>query len=115
MGLSRHDINLIRKIVIESCKIPDLKSINISATHTHSAVDTLGLWGEKIYKCGRNEAFMEKLRRKTAEAIISSYENRADGKLFYSVNKTQDMQFDCRTPDTFDSNLTKIRFESFDG
>ena len=25
------------------------------------------------------------------------------------------MQFDCRTPDTFDSNLTKLRFESLDG
>lgn len=115
VGISRHDINLIRKTVIESGKIPCLKSINISATHSHSAVDTQGLWGEKIFRCGRNEAFMEKLRRKTADAIISAYENRADGRLFYSVKKTEDMQFDCRTPDTYDSNLTKIRFESFDG
>ena len=115
VGMSRHDINLIRKTVIDSGKIPNLKSINISATHTHSAVDTQGLWGEKIYKCGRNEAFMDKLRKKTAQAIIASYENRSDGKLYYSVKKTQDMQFDCRTPDTYDRNLTKIRFESFDG
>lgn len=115
VGISRHDINLIRKIVIESGKIPCLKSINISATHSHSAVDTQGLWGEKIFRCGRNEEFMERLRRKTADAIISAYANRADGRLFYSVKKTEDMQFDCRTPDTYDSNLTKIRFEAFDG
>lgn len=115
VGISRHDINRIRKIVIKSGKIPNLKSINICATHSHSAIDTQGLWGEKIYKCGRDEDFMEHLREKTAHAIISAYENRTDGRLFYAVKKTEGLQFDCRTPDTYDPNLTKIRFESFDG
>lgn len=115
VGISRKDINRIRKIVIESGKIPNLKSINICATHSHASIDTQGLWGEKIYKSGRNEEFMRQLHIKTANAIISAYENRADGRLFYAVKKTQDLQFDCRTPDTFDPNLTKIRFESFDG
>ena len=115
VGISRRDINVIREIVITSGRIPRLKSINICATHSHSAIDTQGLWGEKIYKCGRDEKFMASLCQKTADAIISAYENRADGKLFYSVKKTEGLQFDCRTPDTYDSNLTKIRFESFDG
>ncbi|MBQ8227989.1 MAG: hypothetical protein IJZ88_03150 [Clostridia bacterium] len=114
VGISRKDINRIRKIVIESGEIPLLKSLNICATHSHSAVDTQGLWGEKIYKCGRDEKFMERLCRLTAQAIISAYKNRADGKMFYSVTKTDGLQFDCRTPDTFDSNLTVIRFKSFD-
>lgn len=115
VGISRRDINRIRKLVIDSRKIPDIKSVNICATHSHSAIDTQGLWGEKIYKCGRDEGFMEQLRRKTADAIISAYENRSDGRMFYSVKKTEGLQFDCRTPDTYDSDLTKIRFESFDG
>lgn len=115
VGISRKDINIIRKTVLESGKIPKLKSINICATHTHSAIDTQGLWGEKIYKCGRDEAFMKRLRLLTAKAIIEAYEKRADGRLFYSVRKTEGLQFDCRTPDTYDSNLTKIRFEAFDG
>ena len=72
VGISRKDINDIRKIVIESKKIPKIKSINISATHTHSAIDTQGLWGEKLYKSGRNEEFMASLKEKTAQAIISS-------------------------------------------
>ena len=115
VGISRKDINDIRKLVIESGRIPSLKSINISATHSHSAIDTQGLWGEKIYKSGRNEAFMDKLKRKTAEAIISAYENRKNGKLFFSKTETEDMQFDCRTPDTYDKNLTRIRFAAEDG
>lgn len=114
VGISRKDINDIRKLVIESKAIPCLKSINISATHSHSAIDTQGLWGEKIYKSGRNEEFMKALKEKTAEAIINAYKNRKNGRLFYSVIETEDMQFDCRTPDTYDRNLTKIRFEAFD-
>ncbi len=114
VGLSRKDINEIRKAVIESKKIPGLKSINICATHTHSAVDTQGLWGEKLLKSGRNEAFMKRLHQKTAQMIINAYENRCDGKLYYSVVKTENLQFDCRTPKTFDSNLTHISFEPFD-
>lgn len=115
VGISRKDINRIRKIVIESGKIPSLKSINICATHSHSAIDTQGLWGEKIFKCGRDEDFMNRLRKRTADAIIKAYENRTDGRMFYSVKKSEDLQFDCRTPDTYDPNITKIRFESFDG
>lgn len=114
VGISRKDINDIRKAVIESGKIPSLKSINISATHSHSAVDTQGLWGEKLFKCGKNEAFMEKLKAKTAEAVVAAYENRKDGRLFFAVKETEDMQFDCRTPETYDRNLTRIRFEAFD-
>lgn len=114
VGISRKDINDIRKLVIESKKIPTLKSISVTATHSHSAVDTQGLWGEKLYKSGRDEAFMEKLKSKAAKAIIDAYENRKDGRMLYAVTETQDMQFDCRTPDAYDKNLTRIRFEAFD-
>ncbi len=114
VGISRKDINDIRKLVIESKKIPALKSISVAATHSHSAVDTQGLWGEKLFKSGRNEAFMQKLKAKAADAIIAAYENRKDGKLFYAVTETVDMQFDCRTPIAYDKNLTRIRFEAFD-
>lgn len=114
VGISRKDINDIRKAVIESGSIPNLKSINITATHTHSGVDTQGLWGEKLFKCGKNEAFMKKLKKLTAKAIIEAYENRKNGKLFYAKAETENMQFDCRTPETYDRNLTRIRFEAFD-
>lgn len=110
VGISRKDINDIRKLVLESKKIPELKSINICATHSHAAIDTQGLWGEKLYKSGKNEQFMAKLKKRTADAIITAYENRRNGKLYMAVKETEDLQFDCRTPDTFDSNLTRLRF-----
>ncbi len=112
VGISRRDINDIRKIVIESKEIPHLKSISICSTHSHSSIDTQGLWGEKFYKSGRNEEFMQSLKQKTAQAIISSYKNRTNGRLFYSVIKTEDLQCDYREPHVYDRSLTKIRFES---
>lgn len=115
VGFSRHDVNDIRRLVIESGKVQNVKSISVCATHSHSAVDTQGLWGEKFYKSGKNAEYMSFLKEKAAQAIISAYLNRTQGKLFYSVFATEDMLYDHRKPDCFDKNLTKITFKSFDG
>lgn len=110
VGMSRKDINDIRKLVLESNVFGKLKSLNICCTHSHSAIDTQGLWGEKIYKSGKNEEFMNELKKKTANAIIESYKNRTDGKLYFSKIETEDLQYDCRTPETYDRNLNRIHF-----
>lgn len=115
VGISRADINDIRQTVIESGRIPDLKSINICATHTHSAVDTQGLWGSAFYSDGKNEEFMNTLKQKTAEAIIKAYEARTDGALYFGTAEAEDMQADTRTPIDYDSTVTSIRFAPADG
>lgn len=115
VGISRADINDIRKLVIESGKIPSLKSINICATHTHSAVDTQGLWGSAFYSDGKNEEFMQSLKEKTAEAIISAYNARENGKLYFGTAEADGLQTDTRTPVDYDSTVTSIRFAPSDG
>lgn len=110
VGISRKDINEIRMLALESGKLGKMKSINISSTHTHAGVDTQGLWGEKIYKCGRDEAFMANLKKQAAAAIVAAYENRKDGKLYMGYTEVEDMQADVRTPETYDKNLTRFRF-----
>ena len=115
VGISRKDINEIRKIVIESGKIPNLKSINICATHTHSAIDTQGLWGKNFFSDGKNEEFMNSLKAKTAEAIISAYNNRKDGGLYFGTAESEGLLIDTRNPDDYDATLTRIRFDPSDG
>ncbi len=110
VGMSRKDINDIRMYALESGKLGKVKSINVASTHTHAGIDTQGLWGEKIYKTGKNEEFMENLKRKAAQAIVSAYESRKDGKLYMGYVETEDMQADVRTPVTYDKNLTRFRF-----
>lgn len=115
VGISRADINDIRQKVIESGKIPGLKSINICATHTHSAVDTQGLWGKNFLSDGKNDVFMDSLKEKTASAIIASYKARENGRLYFGTAEADGLQEDTRTPIDFDTTVTSIRFEPADG
>ncbi len=115
VGISRKDINDIRKIVIESGKIPDLKSINICATHTHSAIDTQGLWGKNFFSDGKNEEFMNHLKELTAKAIIDAYSARKDGSLYLGTAETEGLLTDTRTPIDYDATITRIRFDPADG
>lgn len=111
VGISRKDINDIRKLVIESGEIPSLKSINICATHSHSAIDTQGLWGKNFLSDGKNEGFMQSLKEKTANAIINAYKARENGKLFFGTAEAEGMQADTRTPIDYSNIVTSIRFE----
>ncbi len=111
VGISRHDINDIRKLVVESGEIPSLKSINICSTHSHSAIDTQGLWGKNFLSDGKNENFMKSLKEKTADAIIKAYKAREDGKLFFGTAEAEEMQADTRTPIEYSNIITSIRFE----
>lgn len=115
VGISRNDINDIRKIVIESGKIPNLKSINICATHTHSAIDTQGLWGKNFLSDGKNEEFMNSLKEKTANAIIAAYYARKDGNLYFGTAESEGLLTDTRTPIDYDATVTSIRFDPEDG
>lgn len=114
VGISRSDINDIRQKVIESGEIPSLKSINICATHSHSAVDTQGLWGKAFYSDGKNDDFMIELKEKTASAIIDAYRERKNGNLYFGTIEAEGLQTDTRTPVDFDSTITSIRFSPFD-
>lgn len=115
VGISRKDINDIRKIVIESGKIPNLKSINICATHTHSAIDTQGLWGKNFFSDGKNEEFMNRLKELTAKAIIDAYNARKDGSLYFGTAESEGLLTDTRTPIDYDATITRLRFDPADG
>ncbi len=110
VGISRKDINDIRNLVLESGKLGKVKSINICSTHTHAGIDTQGLWGKKIYKSGKDKAFMDNLKKTAAQAVITAFERRKDGRLFMGYTIVEDMQADVRTPITYDKNLTRFRF-----
>ncbi len=115
VGISRKDISDIRKIIIESGKIPSLKSISICATHTHSAIDTQGLWGKNFFSDGKNAEFMNELKTKTADAIIAAYSARKDGSLYFGTAESEGLLTDTRTPIDYDATITRIRFDPADG
>ena len=104
LGVTSTDIRTIRKAIIEYCEEQDIKvaSINISATHAHSALDTQGVSTEFFRKlfgsfwcnligCDGTlvgletaEMFKEHFISVSIEAIKEAFSKTEAGRLYFS-------------------------------
>ncbi len=104
LGVTSTDTRTIRKAVLEYCESQGIKvaSINISATHAHSALDTQGVSTEFFKKLAgsfwRNlfgiegtmagletaEFFKQHFIQVSVEAIKEAFGNMEEGKLYFS-------------------------------
>lgn len=104
LGVTSTDVRTIRKAILEFCKKEGVKvsSINISATHAHSALDTQGVSTEFFKKLlgsfwcniiGFNgpmagletaESFKQHFISVSVEAIKEAFGNIEEGKLYFS-------------------------------
>lgn len=132
VGISNTDVRTIRARLADFAKENNIASINISAIHCHSAIDTQGLWGElpEIIKTnvkairsnrpealisGKSKAFMELVFERTSKAIKEAFASMKPGKLSYSMTASLDHNRDKRPPEVFDKNLLSLRFVPSDG
>ncbi len=106
IGLMNEDVKLIREKLSD---ITGLVSINVGVTHTHSAVDTQGIWGT-IPETGRNQAYMDALVEKTADAIRTAYETRSEGELYYGEEHCPQFFTDGRAGKSYDEYIHLLRF-----
>lgn len=105
LGVTSTDTRSIRKAILEYCEENNIKvaSINISATHAHSALDTQGVSTEFFKKLlaafwvnliglditipglETAEAFKQHFIDTSVEAIKEAIGNMEEGKLYFSV------------------------------
>ncbi len=109
VGLMNNDIKAIREKLADITGDGQLISIDVGATHTHTGVDTQGLWGN-IPKSGRDQKYMDRVIEKTADAIRTAYEQRTQGTLYYSALSCPEMFRDTRDPQSFDDKVHLLRF-----
>lgn len=126
------DVRKIRERLAGFAKENNIVSINVSATHCHSAVDTFGLWGDlpKIVKnnfkalrqkrfddliSGKNKTFMEKLFTLTEQSVVEAYADMKPGKLYFCENEDLAFSRDTRPPYVRTKDITRIRFTPDDG
>lgn len=109
VGLMNNDVKLIREKLSDIIGAEGIVSINVGVTHTHSAVDTQGLWGT-LPKTGKNEKYMDALVEKTADAIRTAYETRSEGTLYYASGNYANFFTDGRGPRSYDENIHLFRF-----
>lgn len=126
IGLSNADVRKIRADLADYAKDNNLVSINITATHTHSSIDTQGLWNPPFFKVsnnlgvsllGRGEIlpgtdteYMAFLRTQTVATIIAACENMETGSLYYAQKDASKYMFDKRDPASYLGDMTRLRF-----
>lgn len=109
VGFMNADIKAIREKLSDITGKGMLISIDVGSTHVHSAVDTQGLWGN-IPKSGRNEAYINSVVEKTADAVREAYNNKTRGTLYYSSKTCPEMFYDGRAPYSIDEKIHLFRF-----
>ncbi len=98
IGLSNRCIKIIRQRLSEFMKENNIASVNISSTHTHSSIDTMGIWGRivEVFRNNRkvlikgegelmnscDEEYLEFLYNKVVETIKEAVLNKKTGKLY---------------------------------
>ncbi len=98
IGLSNRCIKIIRQRLADFMKENNVASVNISSTHTHSSIDTMGIWGRiiEVFRNNRkvlikgegelmdscNREYMEFLYSRVIEAIKEAVGCKEEGKLF---------------------------------
>ena len=109
VGFMNADIKNIRAKLSDITGEGMLISIDIGSTHVHSGIDTQGLWGN-IPESGRNEEYIDSIITKTADAIREAYNNKAEGRLYYSAEHCPEMFYDGRAPYSIDEKMHLFRF-----
>ena len=102
IGITNADIKDIRARLADFAEANNIKAINISSTHTHSCIDTEGLWTKLLYKLARNgiisgtgadeeliqgtnPAYMEFLKDSVADALMNAFDDMQPGVLTYTT------------------------------
>ena len=108
IGLSNKNVRKIRNMLSDFSKENNVSFINISSTHTHSSVDTMGIWGELLTVLPNNRRYLKKgegklldtcdndymqfLFEKICESIKEAVLHMCEGKLYESYMGKASMQ-----------------------
>lgn len=131
-GLANNEVRVIREKfqAYADSKGLDITSINISALHQHSCVDTFGLNGDIVgavftssfrnllgmeLPSGKNKNYMENLYKVSVQSMIDAVEDMKVGNLYYGTADMEEYIRDKRDPYVFDGNLNRLRFVPADG
>ncbi len=129
IGVSNDDIRIIRGMLSEFAQKMGINSINIFATHTHSGIDTQGLWTEIYRKWPKNifsamtgigeteqgtdPEYMEFLYSKVATAIKTAVDSMTEGFMTYAEKDIGEKYFSNKNRPSATSLDTKLRRFTF--
>lgn len=128
IGITNADIRNIRAAFFKlfSKKYPEktLASVNVFSTHTHSCIDTEGLWtdlfgkirrgvkrsitGKGILEKGADEQYMRFLTKKAASAMLDAVESLTPGEMYFAKKDLSAKYFSNKNRPSATGLVTKI-------
>lgn len=130
IGISNRDVQKIRAAIADFAKAKNIVSLNISAIHSHMAIDSQGVWNAPLTtvannfaslfgltdtKFGVNEDYLNTIIARTKAAVEEAYSDMKPGKLTYT-NLDLDGYYGTRTVSgECDTDMHRIVFDPADG
>ncbi len=93
IGISNKNVIKIRNMLSDFSKENNISFVSISSTHTHSSVDTMGIWGEILSVLPNNRKFLKKGEGQLKDSCDNEYMDFLFEKICLSVKEAfQDMK-----------------------
>lgn len=105
IGIFWDDVQKIR------AKVPGAQVV-VAALHDHEGPDTMGLWGPNQGQTGMNEAYMQLLIDRIAEAALEAVGNLRPARIHLASVHTPELDsfiHDSRPPDVHDSTVIALQ------
>ena len=133
IGVSNGDIRHIRGLLQDFADDNDINSINLFATHTHSGIDTQGLWTDIFRKWPKNifsaltglieteqgtdAEYMEFFYSAVCDAITEAVDSMEEGTMTFARKDIGEKYFSNKNRpscDSLDSELKRFVFTPYD-
>ncbi len=133
IGVSNGDIRHIRGLLQDFADDNDINSINLFATHTHSGIDTQGLWTDIFRKWPKNifsaftgiieteqgtdPEYMEFFYSAVCDAITEAVDSMEEGTMTFARKDIGEKYFSNKNRpscDSLDSELKRFVFTPYD-
>ena len=131
LGLANSDVRLIRAALADYAKANNIVSINVSATHVHSGIDTQGIYTDLFTKIFKNltaaitksdnlapaidNEFRQVIIDKSAECVKAAFESMTEGTLTYAKTNAANYVRDRTAPDIMMEDIYRLMFTPDDG
>ncbi|HZK38837.1 MAG TPA: neutral/alkaline non-lysosomal ceramidase N-terminal domain-containing protein, partial [Clostridia bacterium] len=126
IGIANADVRKIRAAVADFAAANHIVSINVSATHTHSGLDSQGIWhdpagvvlnniftsitGFGAIKSGVDDTVMQTMVDQTVASIKEACVNMEPGSMSFAKKDLSDYAWDRTPPLALDPYLYKLQF-----
>jgi hypothetical protein len=113
IGLSLPDVEEIRARLAASDIDP--QGLIVACTHTHSAPDTLGLWGPEPGASGSNPGYMALVKQAVVDAAVEALTFCCPAQIRAATTRLPGYVQNLRAPDLIDDEVAALQFVKPDG